>query len=468
MGIGFHASARWFSRCAAIVSLTAVPVGTFAQAPPRSHAAYGPGYSSGPQMMSSPDCGGSCSECYADPYGGSGPYGGNPNCDAMPMRGGFTGPFPMGAGGTDPAIGYDLMNDVGVEGFLVDQRGPHYFDFRAEAVYLERDETFERDIDFTSRDIGPPGGGGPIVLSSRDLDYDKEVGFRVIGRYDIDPLAVFEFGYMGIYEFNDRVTATSDQNELFSLFSTFGNLPPAGQAPPNVGLLNGPMRATERGSEHSIAIEHTLQTGELSYRRYWLGHSPRISGTILAGFRYTKLDEGFQFNTTGSTLEPLGGPPATLDYFLDADNNLAGFQTGGDVWIGLMQGLRLGAEGKAGIYNNHYTVETQINTFPGTAATVPVTPGAALAERFKDDQASFIGEASVDLVADILPSWSLRAGYEVLFISSIALAGDNFNTGSPFNTGPVDNGFGPPRRPFVDDQGSVFYHGGHVGVEYIW
>ena len=55
----------------------------------------------------------------------------------------------MGAGGTNPPVGYDLMNDVGIEGYMVDQRGPHYFDIRAEAVYLDRNEAFEQDIDFT-------------------------------------------------------------------------------------------------------------------------------------------------------------------------------------------------------------------------------------------------------------------------------------------------------------------------------
>ena len=67
---------------------------------------------------------------YGPPCDG-GPYGGAP-CDGgsygPPHYGGFTGPMPMGAGGTDPAVGYDLMEDVGMEGFLVDQRGPHYFD----------------------------------------------------------------------------------------------------------------------------------------------------------------------------------------------------------------------------------------------------------------------------------------------------------------------------------------------------
>ena len=65
------------------------------------------------------------------------------------------------------------------------------------------------------------------------------------------------------------------------------------------------------------------------------------------------------------------------------------------------------------------------------------------------------------MVFDILPSLSLRAGYEVLFLNELVLAGDNFNQTSPYgNQG--------PREPFVNTNGELFYHGGHVGIEYCW
>jgi hypothetical protein len=100
---------------------------------------------------------------------------------------------------------------------------------------------------------------------------------------------------------------------------------------------------------------------------------------------------------------------------------------------------------------------------------LPVSPSPDLEESEVENQPAFIAEASVDIVADILPSWSLRAGYEVLFINSVVLAGENFNTGSPFNQDPDNpNIFGPVRVPFVEDQSDVFYHGWHAGVEYIW
>jgi hypothetical protein len=235
---------------------------------------------------------------------------------------------------------------------------------------------------------------------------------------------------------------------------------------------------TERAEQHSIAIESDLQTAEISYRRYWVGWIPRISGTLLAGFRYTKLNEEFLFSSIGSENVPFndpGAPIAELDYELDAVNNLSGFQSGADIWVGLIQGLRIGAEGKAGLYANSYKVSTRISTVPSPVPTlplpfppIPILVDPSLSEEFEEVQPAFIAEASVDLVADVLPSVSIRAGYEVLFINSIVLAGDNFNTGSPYNPSPGDNGLGPVRVPFVADQSDIFYHGGHLGLEYIW
>jgi hypothetical protein len=398
-------------------------------------------------------------------YGAAHPYGGcdgNGGCyDACPdgyyggpdacYGGGFNSSMPMGAGGTDPPIGYDLMNDVGIAGDLHDQRGPHYFDVRAEAVFMERDETFGQNIDFTSLNVG-----NTIVLSSGQLEFDQEPGFRVVGRYDLGPLSVVEFGYMGIYSYESSATAIDPAGNLFSLFSR-----PApgvglfGVNPIGVNLPGGPLPFTERAIRHSIELEADLQTAEISYRRYWLGWIPRISGTLLAGFRHTHIGEEFEFATLGTpNVDPVFVNPA-FEYTIDADNNLSGFQAGGDIWISLTQGLRFGTEGKVGIYANHYNLTTE--TAQGEAnALVPT-----LEEEFDDDKAAFIGELSIDLVADVLPSLSIRAGYEILFLDSLVLAGENFNQTSPFGNQGV-------RRPFVEDDGQLFYNGAHAGIEYIW
>jgi hypothetical protein len=381
---------------------------------------------------------------------GGGGYGGCSGCSGGPC-----GPCPMGAGGTDPPVGYDLMNDAGIQGDLVDQRGPHNWDVRAEAVVMSRDKTFDESIAFTAQNVG-----GPVVLSSNQLDFGSDNwGFRVMGRYDVCPLSVIEVGYMGIFDFQASASVSDPTNNLFSLFSR-----PApgtgifGISPVGVNLPGGPNPFTERASFQSIDLESNLQSAEVSYRRYWLGYWPRVSGTLLAGARYVKIGEDFEFFSQGSEVLPQPQPQnvlASLRYDVNTDNNLAGAQAGGDVWVSLMQGLRIGTEGKAGVYNNNSKLTNRIVTSP-----VGVQP-PSLFEQFRENNIAFVGEASVDVVADLFPSLSLRAGYEVLFVDSLILAGDNFNQVSPYgNQG--------TRQPFVDDHGELFYHGAHFGVEYIW
>jgi hypothetical protein len=411
----------------------------------------------------------SCGNCYGggcnSGYGGGcgcGGYGGGCNGGGYGCQGqcgcggGSNSCMPMGGGGTDPPVGYDLMNDAGSEGDMTDQRGPHYFDIRTEAVWLHRDKSFGTNVDIAAQNVG-----NTVVLSTNQLDIQDQVGFRAIGRYDIGALSVMEFGYTGIYDYSDSAAVTNPvPGNLFTLFSRtapgtglFG-INPIG--PPSVSTPGGPLPFSERAIEESISLKSDLQTAELSYRRYWLGWSPRISGTLLAGFRYTKVDEHFELDSLGTpNVDPVFTNPA-FEYRTDAINNLAGFQAGGDAWIGLMQGLRIGAEGKAGIYDNHYDLQNHALTGNAGSLTEFLPE-----ERFNADKVAFIGEASADVVADITPSISLRAGYEVLFINSLVLAGENFNQTSPFgNQG--------TRVPFVDDNGKLFYSGAHAGIEYTW
>jgi hypothetical protein len=391
-------------------------------------------------------------------YYGPGPigYGGHHGHYGSP-RPGFTGPIPMGDGGTSPPVGYDLMNDAGIEGFMVDQRGPHYFDVRAEAVYLERDETFGEEVQFSQEDLN-----GPIVLTSDDLEFDWEPGFRIIGRMDIGPLSVLEFGYMGIYSYEDQASFEDPDGTLFSLFSAQEpGEPPFGVNPPTVSNPGGDFPFSERAIEHSISIESSLQTAEILYRRYWVGYIPRISGTLLAGFRYTRVGEEFEFDTVGTPNQPNTVANPRMEYTLEADNNLAGFETGGDIWVALCQGMRIGAEGKVGLYNNHHRVENEFTFFDGDN----VVPQQAFPFNgpfgFDGDKAALLAEASADVVVNVLPSVSLRAGYEVLFINALVLAGENFSEQSPYGN---QGNF----VPVEEDEGELLYHGGHAGIEFVW
>jgi hypothetical protein len=335
-----------------------------------------------------------------------------------------------------------------------EQCGPHYFDVRMEAIYMTRDETFKQQVDFTSQNVA-----GPIVLSSSQLDFDPAAGFRIMGRYDIGPLSVIEFGYWGIQDFNASAQYDNPNADSYSLFSDFVRQPAL--LPATVTSAGGALPWTERSVIDRISLESELHNAEFNYRRYWVGFSPAVSGTLLAGFRYTRLREDFQFYTMGS--EELTFDAATGSYDENIKNDMAGFQAGGDIWLHVRQGVRIGAEGKVGLMNNHYTLD---NTFTAVGQNNNSGPPPNFTEHFEKDIPAFITEASADVVWDVSPSWSVRAGYEIMFLNSVLLAGENFNTGTVYND--VPGVLLPERVPFVNDQGHAFYHGAHLGAEFTW
>ena len=59
------------------------------------------------------------------------------------------------------------------------------------------------------------------------------------------------------------------------------------------------------------------------------------------------------------------------------------------------------------------------------------------------------------MVADIYSSWSLRAGYHMIYLDKLALAGDQVDPADIASTG-------------VTSSGDAYFHGFRGGVEYIW
>lgn len=325
-----------------------------------------------------------------------------------------------------------------------EQCGPHYFDASLEYVSYQRDDYGSFSHSLATLNVLP---GGTEVLNTNDLATDYEAGFRLTGRYDICPLAVLEFGYTGFFDmgggasFTDPNPVSPTEGNLYSPFSDFGQNPVGA-----IGVNASSFAETDRAVSAATTIETTLQSAEISYRRYWVGHSPRVSGTWLAGFRYTRLKDEFNYYTQAN---------GSLNNYIEAENDLAGFQLGADAWMTVIQGLRFGLEGKAGVYGNTIDIVNNAQTSP--AATVDIN------ESFSDEQVAFIGEARLMAVADITPCISLKAGYEVLFLSSIVTAVDNFNAASPYVEGQ-----GVPRETVFWTQSDALFHGFHAGVEYVW
>ena len=305
-----------------------------------------------------------------------------------------------------------------------DQCGPHYFDVAVQAVALQNDDAFEGVPALASI-----SAGGPQILNPNELFDELEYGWQIAARLDFGPLSVLEATYMGLYDIGSTeqvrsvdVAPMGADFQLNTVFSDYG-----------LGTI---IDGLDEGSIYTLNYESDLQSTELSYRRYWVGHNPRISGTYLAGFRYIRMTEDFTFDAVAED--------GNSQLFWGAVNDLVGAQLGGDGWICLRQGLRFGGEAKAGIYNNRFKFRND-TTIPN-GSTSFATDG---------NQVAFAGETTVDLVADILPSFSIRGGYQVLYMSSLVTVGNNINTEDV-------------NSALLFTQADALYHGFHAGLEYIW
>ena len=404
------------------------------------------------------------------PMGQPMPYMTGPNGAPMGPAGGIhQASYYAGAGGEAPkgcascnGFGCDnCMGDRGFDegmGFLRRMIGPYpgggwcaprWFDFHAEGVALSREDV-SRTVNFMS---DAPAGMAPpvIVLSTDQMEFDEEYGFRASAAFQFLPGGAFEVSYLGQLNWQDTVSVVPpepliDPDSLYSAFSNYGTNPPP--MPPDRGGFTD----TDSAEWADINYSSSIDTIEVNYRKRFILPNCRFQGSWIMGVRYFKLDEQFLHrivvNYTG------GGGPVTgfMNYGVATSNSMTGFQVGGDGWATLIPGVRMGGDVKIGLFGNNSSQHTTINalTLPGT-----------ITETFGTQGVSFIAEGNATVLWKINQNWTFRAGYMGLFADGVALAPENVNFTPPF-------GGGAARTPFVNNNGDVFVHGGTAGLEWMW
>lgn len=316
---------------------------------------------------------------------------------------------------------------------------PRWYDVTLDAMYLTREEASRR-IDLSS-----DGPVGPILLSTSDMDFEEEIGFRLTGAAQIFAGSTLEFTYFGLFNWStaaaNRPSGIPGDN-VFSVLSNFGTI----NAP------NG-FDETDRARQHTIAYSSTIDNFELHVRKRWQAPNARVQGSWLLGARYLYLLEDFNHFTLG------GGTPSrgNMNYDVRTRNSLTGGQIGGDMWINLIPGVNVGADFKVGAYGNYANQSTRI------VATTGVPPGSTFAESLDSNDIALISEANVMFLYRLGPHFTFKGGYSFLFIEGVALAPENFNT-----TVPTILFAGSTRTPFVNVNGNIFYHGAFAGLEWMW
>jgi hypothetical protein len=175
--------------------------------------------------------------------------------------------------------------------------------------------------------------------------------------------------------------------------------------------------------------------------------NPSRTYSFLAGVRYMKIHEDLDINATGVLVDATVDPDLTEDgfYNVDTDNDLTGGQLGASAAFETAR-WSIGAAVKGGAFWNRMDLVSQFQV----GETVITNSGETDSQ---EDNISFIGEFQVLGKWHLKPNLSLRAGFEILFVDSIALA--------PHQVNFIPGGFLP-----IADDGDIFCMGSSLGIEY--
>lgn len=326
---------------------------------------------------------------------------------------------------------------------------PRHYDFSVEAVLLARDDVSRR-VEFISdgpRGLAPPN----IILSTDDLAFNTDAyGFRFNAAVQAHAGGTLEFEFLGQFNWNDSAQVVSPGDLLYSVFSDYGNDPPPQAGPP---IVRGGYTDTDSAEWARIDYSSNFDTLDLIYRKRYTLPNCRFQGSWLAGVRYFKLDEQFMLRTLVNYPDPNGGlNPITgsLDYYVGTSNSMTGAEIGGDFWTTLVPGVRLGGAAKLGLMGNRATSYTVI-----TADSL----GNPVIESVSSEGVAFVGEAQLNMLYKVNQYWTIKSGYEMLFVDGVALAPENFNSQAPFSG---------PRNTAINNNGNLFLHGASLGLEYMW
>lgn len=291
------------------------------------------------------------------------------------------------------------------------------------------------------------------VLSTSSFDDEFQPGVRALIGVSLSDWYRLEFSYFGSYWWDDtaavRYNAADGSGNLLSPFSHFGDsqgrpgldpLPDDGSFQPVVGL--------DFNDAASIRYSSRLDSAELNVRRrICMPHDRHLWGEVscLVGLRYMGVDEEFGYRTVSGILDPSEDVRTDNDLFGVQIGALAQFLVHHRAWIDLQV--------KGGLLFN------QAKSY--VTATVPIEDGGEPEETVPiTDQvecSSFVGDISLQFNYQFAPSWTIRAGYNAIWLTGLALASENFVS----DVGTLANGPGS-----VEHGGQVVYHGPNIGL--IW
>lgn len=169
----------------------------------------------------------------------------------------------------------------------------------------------------------------------------------------------------------------------------------------------------------------------------------------LAGFRYLDLRE--KLHIAGQRDETGGTESGVYD--IRTIKQLCGGQLGAR-WRCWGERLGFEATGKLGVFGNAAEQEQYITDYPADqSGPFPLRPVTGA----DGTEVAFVGDLNLTAIYRLNEVWSLRAGYNLIWISGVALAPDQ-----------VDFSGTLPAGEQLHSTGSLFLHGVSCGVKARW
>ncbi|MFO0898092.1 MAG: hypothetical protein U0836_11770 [Pirellulales bacterium] len=326
-----------------------------------------------------------------------------PDTGAAPAPAAAADPLSAGCstcgGGDSGACGCDLGCDTACPNWTVS----------AGAVFLQRE------------------AGGSVFLQTPGTTFSApSVGFQAGGRVSLikhrECGLDYEFAYLGF-----------GSSAGFDFLS--GNLRGAGVVPAGSQIQFATPLAIGANGILLSGLQSNVNSLEFNVRE-----NVNEYLTLLAGFRWINLNERFSYLFTIPPLAAIVGST-------QADNNLLGFQLGADGVLYDMGRFRLDGIAKAGIYGNLAQNQSALIGLP--------IPGP-LAFQHNTTSVAFEADARLGGTYFVTDRFSVRGGYQVLWLEGVALAAKQINV-SNWNT-----------LRGVSTSGSPFYHGAYVEAGLTW
>ena len=287
---------------------------------------------------------------------------------------------------------------------------------RADLMWLHRSKPNNAALvtDFTP--------GGIVLLDASDFKFQYETGPEIAILRQIND----DWNVEGRFFRIDGWEAT--RGSVHSLESDVQYATPfrIGVPSPTPIILDTTIAGTFRSELTDVEIN-----GRRKINDFW---------SLLVGFRYMGLDDRLTIQ------QGVNFGLATFMHDVGAVNDLYGFQIGAD--MNLWSRGRLSVEGlvKAGVYGNHAANHAHISL---TNSSLTSDSNASA------DQAAFAGEMSITGVYRFNKHWSLRGGYQYLWIAGVAQASDQVAVSDPL-----------AHTAAVSFTGNPSYDGAFVGLEF--